>query len=102
MLLRSIFIRQIEITSINATGSQRGRCSQPRFIEVANLREQPPRNQEARLATSAKRVPNDVPTAEVGQRTTLSGLDRPQQVRQPLSWRAQSKGLQIPIRALAS
>ena len=27
--------------SINATGSQRGLSSQPRFIEVANSREQP-------------------------------------------------------------
>ena len=51
-------------------------------------------NQEARGA-AAKRVPQDVPTAEVSQRTRLLG--RPQQDRQPLSWRAQNNGLQIPI-----
>ena len=39
------------------------------------------RNQEARGATSAKRIPQDVPRAEIGQRTRLSGLDRPQQDR---------------------
>ena len=59
------------------------------------------RNQEARGATSAKRVPQDVPTAEIGQRTKLSGLDRPKQDSPPLSWRAQNKGLQIPVRDLA-
>ena len=48
--------------------------------------------------TSDKRVPQNVPAAEVGQRTRLSGLDRPQHDRQPLSWGAQNKGLQIPRR----
>ena len=42
----------------------------------------------------------DVPTTEIGQRTKLSGLDR-QQDSQPVSWRAQNKGLQIPVRDLA-
>ena len=59
------------------------------------------RNKEARGARSAKRVPQDVQTTEIGQRTKLSGLDRPQQDSQPLSWRAQNKGLQIPVRDLA-
>ena len=43
------------------------------------------RNQEARGTTSAYHVPQDGPTAEVGQQTRLSGLDRPHQDRQPLS-----------------
>ena len=54
------------------------------------------RNQEARGATSAKRVPQDVPTTEIGQRTKLSGLDRPQQDSQPHSWRAQTRGFRSP------
>ena len=53
------------------------------------------RNQEDRGATSAKGVPQDVPTAEIGQRTKISGLDSRQQDRQPLSWRAQNKWLKI-------
>ena len=64
---------------------QRGLCSHPRFIEVANPGEGGTailRNQEARSSTSAKHVLHDVRTAEVGQRTRLSGLDRPQQDRQ--------------------
>ena len=40
-------------------------------------------------------VPKEVQTTEIGQRTRLSGLDRPQQDRQPLSWRAPNKGIQI-------
>ena len=40
------------------------------------------RNQETRGATSAKGVPQNVPTPEIG----LSGLDCPQQDSQPLSY----------------
>ena len=58
-------------------------------------------NQEARGAKSAKRVPQDLPTSEIGQRTKLPGLDGPEQDRQPLSLRVQNKGLQIPVRDLA-
>ena len=54
------------------------------------------RNQEARSATSAKRVQQDVPIAEVGQRTRLSGLDHPQQDRQPPSCYAQTRGFRSP------
>ena len=42
------------------------------------------RNEEARGAILAKLVPRDVATAEIGQRTKLSGLDRPQQDLQSL------------------
>ena len=41
-------------------------------------------------------VPLAAPAAEIGQQTRLSGLDRPQQNRQPLSWRAQTRGFGIP------
>ena len=54
------------------------------------------RNQEARCATSAKSIPQDAPTAEIDNRSRSSRLDRPLQDRQPLFWRAQTRGFRPP------
>ena len=70
--------------TINATGSQRGLSSQPRFIEVANPREHP--------YSGIKR-----PAAQ--QSKLVNELGPLQQDIQPLSWRAQSKGFRSPYGA---
>ena len=56
------------------------------------------RNEEARGATSANRFPRAGQKAEIGQRTKLSGLVKPQQNRQPLAWLPKTKGFRFRYR----